>query len=40
MATTDEQLYWKYMKYEIRTFSIRLSKENAKNTCRNCGFRK
>ena len=30
MATTDEQLYWEYMKYEIRTFSIRFSKENAK----------
>ena len=27
---TDELVCWEYMKYEIRTFSISLSKENAK----------
>ena len=27
---TDEQLCWQYTKYEIRKFSIRFSKENAK----------
>ena len=27
---TDEQLCWEYMKYEIRKFSIRFSKEKAK----------
>ena len=27
---TDEQVCWEYMKYEIRKFSISLSKENAK----------
>ena len=38
---TDEQVCWEYMKYEIRKFSISLSKENAKkNTCRNCDFSK
>ena len=29
---TDEQLCWEYIKYEIRKFSILLSKENAKKT--------
>ena len=29
---TDEQLCWKYMKYEIRKFSIHFSKEKAKRT--------
>ena len=27
---TDEQLCWEYIKYEIRKFSIRFSKENVK----------
>ena len=30
---TDEQLCWKYIKYEIRKFSIYFSKEKAKKTC-------
>ena len=29
---TDEQLCWEYIKYEIRKFSIRYSKEKAKKT--------
>ena len=31
---TDELVCWEYMKYEIRTFSISLSKENAKKKTR------
>ena len=27
---TDEQLYWEYIKYEIRKFSIRFSKKSQK----------
>ena len=29
---TDEKLCWEYIKYEIRKFSIRFSKEKAKKT--------